>query len=557
MQKKMKNLFKNVSRKKMAIILIVSAIMTFLFLSVPVAVYPDSLTYFNYLRVFNGLDPISSWELIRGPSLPAVLFIFVSIFGNAMLGMLVGMYIFFAGTLTMCYLVFEKAICYLKTDKYMKAIATIIFIGLVVFNPITFGYCHALLTEFIAIFFAVAMSILAWLWIKVDFVASKLKFVSFCIAFIAVFVFMWFLKQPYLTVAFFPLLTACVLSIVNNHGWRNVAQRSITFVLCIICLVISINGWREFLITNGSDIAVASNVNESFLSSGIIKGISNVKFGNVKDATIEKVKSDKLLDPQDKKVAIDVYDSQLSGGMDQVRLLDIKNRAGEVIDKMVVVQKDGLFTTDVALKTWLRLFIKHPLVVIDSYAANFMAIVDIYPYLADPVTGALTPLKSISLHGHENHSIGLLYAYYPANMDTWTRDVMQYPGQLTYIKNNPGSLAKRIILQIGKLYMGAYIVLFFILPAVFVYSIIRYALLMKKNNNQDRKRVYELVIILLGLATFNILFNDVLGAIIDRYNFIAFSGVAISYILLICDLDKVKQIVSGYGRKYSKRFPNK
>lgn len=534
------------NHKKLIAILAVSAIITSLFFLVPIAVFPDSLTYYNYLKIFHGIDPISSWVLLRGPSFPTLIFIFTSIFCSAMVGLLILMYTFFVGLLTLIYSTLNKFIDQLKLSKRMRYLAIFSFLFLIVFNSVLFGYFHALLTEFIATFFAFVSCFMAWKWLGVDFFKSRTKYILFNLGFAFIFIFMWFLKQPYLTIALFPLSVACVISICKGCNLKNIIQRIGTLIICIACLVLAIIGWRGFLSTNGVDYKTAGSVDSSYLSSGIIDGLSNVRQIINDDVDVEKVRDDRFFTADEKSQIIQIRTEQSSGGHRRVQILNIMNPSGKIIDKLPIFQESEVFSTSEAVLTWLKIATKHPIVVIDSYISNYLAIVDIFGYTGDAHVGVLFPIKKFSVHGHENHSIGLLYTYYPANMDVWTKNSFSYPG-LKYIKTDINPAISKIMQYYGILHCGIYIVLFLLLPLALIYAVVVYRkLLRKKSDDKVKKHIYELILIILGFTFLHIMFQDVMGAIIDRYSYVAFPGVALCYILLVITNEKFKSIIENF-----------
>lgn len=546
--------FESINYKKVLIIAFIISLITFLYFSVPITVFPDSLTYYDYLRIFRGTRPIALWDLVRGPSLPLLLFVSITIVGNAMLGILSLTYLFFISLQAVYYSTLKKVFNLIKPSKNMKIVAMIIFFVAILFNPLIFGYCHALLTEFVAILFSLVSCILAWVWMKVDVIKNKIKFILIDIVFAFNFVFMWFLKQPYLSVALFPVLIACVLSVIRNHKLSNILQRFGTLIFCITCLILSINGWRSFLVANGKDLNTVSGVDNSFLSNGIIKGISNARLISEDTLNINDINNDKFLSTKDKSKIIKTIQDQKNGSLKRAHILNILSISGKrIIDKIPVYQEGPTISFSEAINTWINVLSKHPIILIDSYLANYMSITDSFPYHTDPTTGTLSPIKSFSFHGHENHSIGLLYAYYPANMDTWTRDQMQYPG-LKYIKNDQKTIQKRVLAFYGMMHCGLYLVLYLFLPLVFIYAIICYKRLLKKDKkkNNNLVYVYELVIISLGFTMLHIAFHDVMGAIIDRYAFVTFPVVALSYIILVVTNKKFNTVFEKCLNKIKK-----
>jgi hypothetical protein len=83
--------------KNKKLIIIASAVLLFglIFISVPIGVFPDSTVYTGYIKIFQGVAPISSWDMLRGPSFPFMIFLFITFLGGPMVGLLIGAYIIF------------------------------------------------------------------------------------------------------------------------------------------------------------------------------------------------------------------------------------------------------------------------------------------------------------------------------------------------------------------------------------------------------------------------------------------------------------------------------
>lgn len=542
--------------KTLIIVAFLLAIITFLFFSVPLAVYPDSVGYFSYLKIFQGVRPLSAWDVIRGPSFPAFIFIFVSVFGSAMIGILAGAYIFLISLLSMFYITLTKIMKEVGSNILIRVFAIVLFLGLLVFNPILFGYYHALLTEFIATFFALLSCLVAWRWLKVDFLAQKAKFILYGLFFVLEFIFIWFLKQPYLTIALFPLVIACIISVIGDYKLSNVIQRCATLVICLVCLVLSIISWQSFLVANGVEYNKASSADSYYLSGGIIKGISNATLSKQYLNNIEQLKDNKFISNEEKSKIGEVLSNTSSSSKGAVRILSIQSPSGKLIDELPVFQKSDIFSVGDALITWSAVATSHPIVLLDSYLSNYITTADFYNYNVDPQTGTMTPVKKIYVYGHENHSIGLLYLYHPYNMEPW---VYGDPGAsgLELIKNVHNPIIETIYGKAWLLYQGAYMMFILLLPAMLIYSILRHRGLSKlKTDNHALRHVYELLIIIFGFSFLHVMFNVVLGAMIDRYAFVAIPAITLGFILLFATNKKIDDMSKDVCARYNRAANN-
>ena len=132
--------------KKNKIIKIVGAILLFLLLAVvyfqyPITIMPDSTEYYGYLKIFYGQEPFSSWNIVRGPTFPFLLYMFTVLFGNTQLGLLIGSFILYCIMLIIGFK-FLKLIDY--RNNFEKAMCYIIYFLGIMFNPMIIGYMHGL-----------------------------------------------------------------------------------------------------------------------------------------------------------------------------------------------------------------------------------------------------------------------------------------------------------------------------------------------------------------------------------------------------------------------------
>ena len=66
-----------------------------IFFSIRLVITYDSAHYLNYVSIFEGNLPASSWDIVRGPVFPAIIFLFDAFFGKTGTGILVGTFLFY------------------------------------------------------------------------------------------------------------------------------------------------------------------------------------------------------------------------------------------------------------------------------------------------------------------------------------------------------------------------------------------------------------------------------------------------------------------------------
>ncbi len=370
-----------------------------------------------------------------------------------------------------------------------------------------------------------------WDLFKCCVLAQKFRIALFVIGFALLFVVIWFLKQPYLTIILFPLLIAGVLSVIRDFSIVNVLQRSVTIAVCIVCLLISVFAWRSFLVENGVDFVSANSTDDSYLSSGILKGISDAHLVDGVDVDEAGVQNNKFLSLDDKAKVTQIINGEPADGYSAVQLLNIKSPLGRSIDTVPVYQKNSTLGVSESIVTWASVATKHPLVVVDSYLSNYLAAVGLYDFKTDLKTGAMTPIKKLGLYGHENSAIGLFYSYHPTNTVANISDRAEDLG-LVNIGNNLGGLTKTLIRSYGRVHCGIFIVMLLLLPFALGLAISKWKKELRQKFIDDKLvHAYELAIIIFGFTSMHIIFNIVLGAMIDRYIFITIPMIAFGYIL--------------------------
>lgn len=118
------------------------------------------------------------------------------------MGLLIGFFIFYLILLGSAALILNSLL-----KKYNKNhsnfIYWILFILLIMLNPIIIGYSHSLLTETIAPGIILLTTYFAYLWKDVSWKTSRKTSILYTVLFSFIITFMWFLKQPYMAIIFF------------------------------------------------------------------------------------------------------------------------------------------------------------------------------------------------------------------------------------------------------------------------------------------------------------------------------------------------------------------
>ena len=242
--------------------IIIFILMSVLFLSIPIFFMPDSIEYYRYLRIYYGIEKLANWNIVRGFTLPTILYIFTKLFGKTIFALTFCSYFFWAIFAITSYL-FLKKITY-NYSKLTKSIIFIIYYLLIIINPVLFGYYHSVLTEFVAITLSLISCLICISFLQFKANIKSIKTYIYIFIFSILFIIAWFLKQPYFSVSFFPLIMAIFLSIFKYKSFKDFLYRFSVLLFSIFFLLLSINGWKIFLEKNGVDYKNNPNDNASF-----------------------------------------------------------------------------------------------------------------------------------------------------------------------------------------------------------------------------------------------------------------------------------------------------
>ena len=123
----------------------------------------DSANYVSYVQIFERISPMSSWDVTRGIVFPLMIYLSNIIFGKTTMGLLILMYIFYLIFIYFIYKILDEVLKCKNKERYISIILLLIY-----FNPIIFGYYHALLTEFVAITLSVFSCYFSWKYINIE-----------------------------------------------------------------------------------------------------------------------------------------------------------------------------------------------------------------------------------------------------------------------------------------------------------------------------------------------------------------------------------------------------
>ncbi|MBQ7141169.1 MAG: glycosyltransferase family 2 protein [Bacilli bacterium] len=498
-------------------------IISIAFFTIPTLIYPDSTIYYHTAKIFLGLDSFSSWDVVRGPTMAAVQFVFLKIFGNHEISLRICLYTFYISLLIISYIFVNKTLNKNNIKGFKKYISYILLLLFIILNPILFGYYHGLLTEFVAITFSIINCIFV-IYINRQKDINNKRLVLYIFGLTIMFVFAWFLKQPYFTISLFPIFCVVFLKIKNT---KKIIKNSLLLIIPTIILLLSINMWKVFLEYKNVDYEGGEN-NSYFLSNSILNGNSNYdkKFDD-EYYTIEYVLNDEYLSFEDKNKIINM----LNNNNKNYIIYYIHNINEEILGAKVFYYNNAPFSTSEAIIFTVNAFTEHPIIFIDSYISNYLASINVY--VSSSYKNYYRPVKQILNFEGENKSIGLHFLEDVDSNFKWIQPYHSYVNNLK-IDNINNNFVKILYSPFIKINTIGFKLLYLLLPFIWLFSFIK---IFKKNGKK-----YEIAFIFLSFSLLHTLFHVVTGAIIDRYIYISLPATILGIISLIT-INKESEVV--------------
>lgn len=524
-------------------IVLISAISFFQFMPM---IVPDSATYYSYLRIFKGALPLSSWDIMRGPSFPAFIYLIVKLFGENTTGLLIGLFIPYVLMSLLLFRIINNS--FKNSGKYSYGVLTyILFFVLVVLNPLIIGYSHSLLTETLAPLFSVICVLLSFRWMKLDFDSHKIKYILYVLIFSLIFVFIWFLKQPYLPIMFATMIAAIILSIFSNKSFKNLILRFSSLIFCLIVVLLSIKGWNCFLKSNGATIT-GKHSNDSYLSAGLISAINDYVLVDKSDyCDVNFIENSIYFSSKEKNELISLINDNKKN-CDNFKIYSVYDLHNNIIDQVIYRIDSEKSTTVSAIKFLVSNFFKHPILYADSYVKNYLASIDVFEsYIENDrlVINRKIPENNYR-NNHENASLGYLALRDGAPLCWWqyedfdSIDLNKHGyilDMFMYEKyNNPSKNVLNIYTYSSDFTLFTFKILFLLLPVLLVYSLYKFF-----------KTKYDSMFCFLFIMYFSsfihLIFHSFTGAVLDRYSYVAYPITLVGSIMLISKKKKEDRIM--------------
>lgn len=536
---KLKN-FIITNKKEIIVILLVFALLTYMFFQFRLFVTYDSSKYYEYMGFFTGKYPISQWDPVRGPIYPFIIFIFTSLFGNNHFGVLFGNYLIYIGMMIMAYIIMKK----LFKDIYKKDIPIylwILFIVLFVFNPIMIGYQHLMLTESVIPIVLFASSLLCINFYSMKFSDNRKKYIIISIVLCVLSAIAYFIKQPFAPIVWISIFITAVLSAIYLKSWKEFGIKVLIFVCSMFFTFVSLMCWNGVIRLN--DRNDVNNSASAMTARGIISMEYNFKREEKNSFCNDRFLSNHYLESNDYNIIKNNMND--NNWCDKIEVYNVYNRKLEYVRTEVLFKKNkevGLFES---IGFLFKLWFKYPIYAMQSYYQSYLTITDLQN-IADKF-GDYTPVAGISDDvKRENNDLALIIYHKGYNNVYWdtNSDEPVFPNALKInphkdmksfetktSDNEDASVIMRLLSPTANTLFKFLMTFSFVFM---IYSFIKF--IMYKNVN------YFVMTLFSGMAFTNIMFNVLFGANIDRYVYPTY--IFMILVLILCFADK---------REYNKR----
>lgn len=512
-------------KKKNVIIGTFFIFITMLFFTYQVVITYDTSHYLWLTSLLTEQGDFSTWDVARGPIFPMFIRICNILFGQNTNALLVGMFIFYLVMLLGCYLIYKDTIKNEQVfSKKMKYILGILFFIFVVINPMIIGYYHTLLTEFIGITFAIIGSYLSWKWMDINFKENKFAYIIYTLVLAVLTSIAWLLKQPYVGTILFPIIIATIISIIRNAKFKNILQRIVTLIVCVIVLILSVSIWNVVLKNNNVKIK-ENRTSEGFFASGILAGMTEYKIQDIQEFDeIVEIETNTKITQEDKEKIKKII--QKESDYKSYKVIDTNKENFEIL-----YLKENVISTKEALNFLLTSFIKEPNVILGGYISNYLATISLHDIEFSGMDIIIN--KNINLTSTiEIDAIGFkIYNYGNETVFPLSPEYEMYANE--YRNINKPVVAINFVMRILKLPVTIVMkISFLMLPILVICSIIA-IFRTKKRYSEKYCKIINIIAILYIFSLLHILAHSMLGSIIDRYTMPAIITTFIAILLSI------------------------
>jgi hypothetical protein len=449
----------------------------------------DSAHYLSFTAIINGDIPMDSWDVVRGPTYPFILWLSIKMLGMTTDAMLLVHYAFYIATLCLYYLIAKKILPLNTASKKLSAVILIyIIIGL---NPLIFGYYHVLLTEYLASFFVALIIYFAinyYFCLKNDKVDKKYRTSQLVLILSCPILF--FLKQNYLMLLLGAIIAIVALTILQRCG-KKITLRAFRLLLyTVMAFFTAFSVWNAMLPEAEADY-MSDWTSESLLIAVLIPDTAYINYID-----------------DDEGMVVAFYDKN--------------NNPVNTYITHGITSKNELSVAN-AMSISIKNFFRHPLLVISGVLDSYLSGIGVY----SANVAEWRVQRVVSIHGaDENSSIG----YYI--LSPYSQNVLRTNPRLTKYAEpfeRESFASPTITGAISRMVIPTNLVFsigFLLLPPVWIGSIV---LLIRYKKEMNFSISFISATISLGY----LFLNSIAQLIIDRYNFPIFISAWIAIFSLL------------------------
>lgn len=488
------------------------------YLTFPMILTYDSAHYMGYVQIFENVLPFSTWDIVRGPVFPILIHLSNLFFGKTSNGIVLFSFIFYL----VMFFVSSKIIKeFSRENKKTKIVLTILFFLLVVFNIIVFGYYHTLLTEFVAMTISVVSCYLSWKLLLKTTKGDKKHYFLLMLYFVIMVPFSWFLKQPYVSITLFPLIISTIISLFTSRPIKRFLPHFAVLLLSIVSLFIGIFAWNKVLERKELETDTSRSA-FNMLGQGMIDPLENYEI--LEDVNTDYLEKAQFLSSDEREM--------LNNTKNNFKIVEVYNTKGALIDQMLVkTRENGFISSGDALKFILNAFWQHPLETLNSYAINYLGIVNSYRTWSSNSVNYYVAKEFNLLNCQENCSIAEQIGQVRSNIYYMPDELFSRVINYEQVLQTP-PLFRLILNKLTKFSILSFNISLLILPIVLIFCIIE-IIWGKLGKSLKNRRLLYLIIILLGYSFLHICAHSVINTVIDRYASPAYISTILGYIGLI------------------------
>lgn len=486
----------------------------------------DSAHYLSYVNIFEGIAPMSSWDIVRGPVFPFIIFMSNTLFGKTTQGVMITQFLSFLVLFFTVQFFLDKL---LKNSKHKKLKLRIIE-AILLLNPIIFGYYHVLLTEFVSISLIMLSLVVAYFWLNTE---SRKNRALCSLYFLVAVPFSYYLKQPYVCCTVLPFGFAFFLSIIKKFDWHKVANFIISSI-CILLFLILLNGsWNNYLTKSGVNMNTGRDTSSIFAKQ-LLNGVANYAVNDHYDFNI--FEEDNLLSDREKDVIRNTQRKEL------ITIVDIVNNGNVLERDFIIADENNNISSKSAIIEIMSTFLKYPGLIATNYIKNYCALSSICNIGSDEVGVMYYVANGYDLiNSYENDIIA--GRVFRQGDNTFSLSDELYENAKYYrqtITSTPlTKLENDLKIPTNVIYKLVIIAIpFAIIVGFFSYIISR------KKINLYYKRTYFIAMLLLLTSLFGVIANALSGSVIDRYTVEFFIPAFIGNLgMLIYMFEAIKKLI--------------